>query len=88
MNAYPGAITLDQTDETYEVWEQSRTKDGWQPLTRRHPGNQSLPLNAAKHLADDYNEDQKYHDRYLPEGSEPSTRYVVVKATTTFEEMT
>lgn len=74
--------TLADTDVTYEVWEQRRGQDA----QRRHERGFTKPGMPQK-IADDFTEDQKWLDRYQPEGSEPSTRYFVVKATTTFEEV-
>lgn len=80
--------TLNEASVTYEVWEQKRGKHGWMDPVRRHSGERYFPTpDGPQKIAADYNEDQKFHDRYLAPGSEPTRRFFVVKATTTFEEI-
>jgi hypothetical protein len=67
---------------TYEVWEQETGKEPY----RRHERGYSDPR-APQRIADGYNDEQVWLDRYEPDHTKPTRRFFVVRATTAFEEV-
>lgn len=81
ISVHPPMVDVEPTT-SYEIWElNTRTHK-----TTRWGGNRAggLPLSAVQHQVDNFNEDQKYHDRYEDDAT-PTKVYFIVETTTTYK---